>query len=659
MQAFKFISVLLIFVVIGFSAEAQYNIPEPEYPDYCSHAKAAAEMMKNYYSFQTMDPLEEKYDVKFYFLDLDVENNTTHIFGNTTIRAKVTAASLDTFAVELVPELTIDSVLLGGIPATFTRSGDMVYINLASSVAQNSEISAKIYYGGDAPSDAYFGGVTTAHNDQWNKDVTWSLSEPYAANYWFPVKSDLTDKADSCWCFFTTSSQNKVGSEGLLTNITNMPGGKLRYEWKSRYPIDYYLISFAVADYEDYSIYAHPAGMDDSLLIQNYIYNSPGYLAQNKNAIDGTVPTLELFANFFGPYPFPQEKYGHCISQFGGGMEHQTMTTLGGFGFEIIAHELGHMWFGDNITCATWSDIWINEGFATYADYLAHSYLAAPIYDSIWLKLRQDHVISKPGGSVYVPPSQLNDVSRIFDGRLSYDKGALILHMIRFELQNDSLFFAILHKYTEQYQYSTATGMDFKAVVENVSGMDFTGFFNQWYFGEGYPIYDINWLQSGDTLNVTSTQTSSSTVTPLFKMHMPYYLHFTDGTDTTILLYQDAHVNTYSINIGKTIDSIIVDPKQWVIHVLNSLYMGIEETSSPVFFTLGPNPASTRLGIFFPKAIRGNFQAGIMDLAGRLITKFSIKDENQFIDISTLPKGFYLLNVSDGKEFITKRFIKE
>ena len=151
-----------------------------------------------------------------------------------------------------------------------------------------------------------------------------------------------------------------------------MPGNKLRYEWKSNYPIAYYLISFAVSEYQEYNIYAHPAGMGgDSLLIQNFIYDAPGCLDYYKAGIDETVGMVELFSDLYSLYPFHQEKYGHCLTAIGGGMEHQTMSTMGNFNFGLVAHELGHMWFGDNVTCATWSDIWINEGFATYTDYLA------------------------------------------------------------------------------------------------------------------------------------------------------------------------------------------------------------------------------------------------------------------------------------------------
>ncbi len=271
----------------------------------------------------------EKYDVTFYFLDLNVENNTVAVSGNVTIKAKPTVTALDTFAFELISAMTIDSVFVEGIQRTFQHSNDLATVSLSPHIPLGTFFSVKIYYHGTPPTGGDFSGIFTDSSTTYHKNVTWTLSEPYAAKEWWPTKQDLRDKADSVWVFLTTSPENKAGSEGLLTGITPMPNGKVRYEWKSYYPIDYYLISFAVADYQDYSLYAHPAGTSDSVLIQNFIYDDPNCLIVNKVAIDETAATLELFSDLFGPYPFIDEKYGHCLAELGGGMEHQTMTTIG------------------------------------------------------------------------------------------------------------------------------------------------------------------------------------------------------------------------------------------------------------------------------------------------------------------------------------------
>ncbi len=610
--------------------------------------------MHEYYAPVVQDPLLSEYDMKFYFLDIAAENNSIFISGYVTLNAEVVSPALDTFAFELLDQMVIDSVYVNGISRPFTHENDMGFVQLSAPVNQGTDLTVKIKYSGTPPTGGFFSGISTGYSSQWGKNVTWTLSEPYAARDWWPTKQDLTDKADSAWIFVTTSATNKVGSEGLLTGITNMPNGKVRYEWKTKYPIDYYLISISVAEYQDYSFYAHPDGASDSLLIQNYIYDSPGCLNYYKLDIDNTDDFIELYSDLFGLYPFIDEKYGHCLAEMGGAMEHQTMTTMGGFGFGIIAHELGHMWFGDNVTCATWSDIWINEGFATYTDYLAHHYLATPYYDSLWLKIRHDQVKQEPGGSVYVPPDQLNDIWRIFDSRLSYSKGSLLLHMIRYELQDDSVFYDVLQTWGEDYGDSVGTGMDYKAILENISGMDFTDFFNQWYFGEGYPIYNIVWNQGNGMLNINSTQTASTIVTTLFKMNVPYLVKFDDGTDTTLNLFQSDNFNSYSIPVSKTVTELDVDPKQWILHKLNSISVGIEETENPVHFAIGPNPAHDVVNVYFSKRAPSDYKITISDITGRVV----LESTRRTINISALSPGAYLVRVTDGNESMTKRIIK-
>ena len=652
------LSLALVFTVL--SVISQYNIPATDNNVYCHHIKSFENQLKFYHTPLIYNALLDKYDVTFYFLDLNVENNTVTLGGNVTIKAISGVTALDTFAFELNSVMTIDSVFVNGAQHAFQHSNNLAKVSLSSPVSQGTLFSVKIWYHGTPPTGGFFSGVTTAYSAQYQKNVTYTLSEPYAALDWWPTKQDLGDKADSVWVFLTTSPENKAGSQGLLTGTTYMPNGKVRYEWKSYYPIDYYLISFAVAEYQEYNIFAFPDGTEDSVLIQNYIYDHPDCLPNNLAGIDNTASFIELFSNLFGLYPFIDEKYGHCLTELGGGMEHQTMTTIGGFSFSLVAHELGHMWFGDNITCATWSDIWINEGFATYTDYLAHSYLSTPYYDSVWLKFSHDYVKTLPGGSVYVPPEELGDIWRIFDGRLSYRKGALLLHMIRFELQDDDLFFNVLKTYVEEYGDSVATGDDFREWLELVSEKDFTDFFNQWYYGEGYPVYDIVWHQQGGILNIVSTQTTSTEITPLFKMLVPYHLNFSDGTDTTLNLFQDANLNSYSVPVSKTIDNIEFDPEQWILHKLNSITVGIEETESVLHFTLGPNPVNERFSIFFSHPSDDHIRPlKIFDLAGRLVLEKSLENGSHMIDVSALPGGVYMVSVSDGSSQMIKKLIVE
>ena len=611
------------------------------------------------YLYDWQSPYLDDYDVKFYWLDINVSDVSTFVSGNVTINADAKVA-LDTFAFELIPVMTIDSFFIDGTKySSYTYEGDDALFPV-DEIDAGTNFSAKIYYHGDPGSGGFFSGISHGYSGQYGKDVVWTLSEPFSAKEWFPVKQDLEDKADSAWIFLTCDSSLMAGSEGLLTNTVNLGNGKTRYEWKTKYPIDYYLISFAVSDYQVYDIYAHPDAMNgDSILIQNLIYDAPNCLENNKAGIDQTAQFIELYSDLFSLYPFSEEKYGHCLTQLGGGMEHQTMTTIGGFSFHLVSHELGHMWFGDNVTCATWSDIWVNEGFATYSNCLAEEYINGWESGKSFITSAQSSAMSSPGGSIYIPEDQIYEGNewRIFNGRLSYDKGAVILHMLRHEIQDDSVFFQILKTYQADFTDSTATGDDFKNEAEDVTGMDFDYFFDQWYYGEGYPIYDIEWYNLSGTFFMTATQSTSSS-TPLFQMLMDYKLTLEDGSDTTVQFYQTDNVNNFSVYLGKKVIQVIVDPERWTMEKVSNITVGVKESESPVFFTVGPNPVKNNLTVYFANPSVNTRTIFVNDLSGKTLASFSSSDNKTDIDFSLFSKGIYIIRVTDGDHTFIRKIIK-
>jgi aminopeptidase N len=180
--------------------------------------------------------------------------------------------------------------------------------------------SVKVFYNGTPPTAATNplggSGMSNATSPTWGNKVTWSLSEPFSAYEWWPCKQSLTDKADSCAVKITVPSNCKAGSNGVLENVVDLGNGSTRYEWKHRHPIDFYLISVAVSKYVDYTIYANPIGAPAPIPIQNYIYDNPQCLPNFQADIDETVDFMELYWSIFGPYPFADEKYGHCMAPF-------------------------------------------------------------------------------------------------------------------------------------------------------------------------------------------------------------------------------------------------------------------------------------------------------------------------------------------------------
>lgn len=645
MRNFTLIFVLL-FLILPFMSRAQFLEPEL----YKSiEIKQEDSKINIYYN-----ELLNQYDIYFVQLDLNVSSQSTYLSGNASIYANATE-DLDTFMLQLHNSMIVDSAFINGIKVNLSRENNRIQYIFEAPFEKGDPIKAIIYYHGIP--DANGGGVTHNFDSRWNKDVTWTLSESFHAYEWCPCKQVLSDKIDSTYIFLTCDKNCMAGSNGLLTNVVDLPNNKRRYEWKSNYPINYYLLSYAVADYQDYSIYAKPEGTD-SVLVQNFIYNSTSCLDYYKSDINKTTDFIELFSEKFGLYPFHKEKYGHCLTTLGGGMEHQTMTTLGNFGYTLVAHELAHMWFGDYVTCSTWQDIWINEGFASYLEYIALENLSSKSNAISWLNDAQSRALNEPKGSVYIPFEDAFSESRIFSYALSYKKGAAILHVLRHEINNDELFFSAIESYIEQYANGVATGDDFKAVMEQETELNLNAFFDQWYYGEGYPEFHVEYYQQNDTLFLNVEEQTSSSETSLFQLHVDYLL-YTEQGDTTIRLYQDSNLQSFKIPISRKITNIAVDPNSWILKSTGTVKQK-EIQGSDQLFTYAPNPVSAEITLTFSSDLNSlKKDVSIYDLKGRLMYTFKLSENKKTINISELANGLYFIKVISNGKTDSYKFLKQ
>ena len=495
-------------------------------------------------------------------------------------------------------------------------------------------------------------GMSAGSSPTWGNDVVWSLSEPFCAMEWFPCKQSLTDKADSSYFSITVPSNLKAGSNGILESIETLPNGYVKFNWQHRHPIDYYLISVSISEYVDYSIYAHPTNAPDSILIQNYIYNNPQTLPYFKDDIDETIDFMELFYDIFGPYPYEDEKYGHCMAPFSGGMEHQTMTTQGFFNRTLTAHELGHQWFGNKVTCASWADIWVNEGFASYSEYLMLENLYPLDKDQHMMDVH-GNVMNQNGGSVWVLDS-LNE-NRIFSGRLTYDKGAGIIHTMRFMMDDDNLFFQTFRDFLDNFSDSTAHGIDFRNILEDNSGIDYTPMFEQWYFGEGYPTYSVGWKQVGNDVIIEINHSGSKPgITPAFTNPTELKLNRTPLQDTIIRFDITSNSDVFYLsNIGtlSTSATAIVDPNNWVINGVGSVsqdnsltWSGVHENTLPSV-TIYPNPSNGVISITGLES--GKIVVRVM--GGRIVYDGGFL-ENSVIDLENLSSGSYVAEIINNDQ---------
>ncbi len=590
------------------------------------------------------------YDVGFYFLDIAMDNSSVDVEGNVTIDLNLEPEYNNELVFDFKSDMVVDSIKINGLLYPYTHSNDLIVIGYEHSVDYSPDynVSAQIFYHG-SPSDGMFNQTAWYSTNIYT--FTYSLSEPYCAKYWFPCKQVLSDKADSSYCYITVPSSLKAGSNGLLVDEVSMAGGKKRMEWQSSYPINFYLISVAIGNYQDYSFTADIPEYGTQVLVQNFIPNNSTYLNDNTWYIDKTEEMLVMFSNAWGLYPHHNEKYGHCIVPLGGGMEHQTMTTLGDFDFRLVVHELAHSWFGDYLTCSNWQDIWINEGFASYGEYLGEDLLQPGEAEVGWLIECQGLAKEAITGSVYVPFEELEDVSRVFSYRLTYRKGACLVHMLRYMINNDELFFATLQEFLSIYGNSTASAEDLKAVLEMETDIDFDPFFQEWYYGEGFPTYSVLWWQSGSNINIEMNQTVSAT-TSLFTIPMEFEIVYEDETVFITREIVDANYCTYQIPVTGNVVAVNVNPSLAVLADVSSV-MAVDNDKVTSLMKTFPNPSNGIFNIVTEKT--GDFSAEVFNAEGKIVSSFSFTGNSYNADFSDFTNGIYTLKLAiEGKTSFEK-----
>jgi len=602
-----------------------------------------------------------QYDVRFHHLTLAVEANSPSISAaHVRTHAVVTGTTaLDSFAVELASQLVVDSVFFNGQPAPYAHSASapelLVFPNSAPSPGALFEV--QIYYHGTPPTGpgGFFGGFFNDVDPDYGFNVTWTLSEPYDSRNWWPCKQVVSDKIDSVFVSIITSAHNKAGSNGMLVGTVPLTNGKVRYDWQHRHPIAYYLVSIAVANYQQIVNYAKPAALGgDSIPVVHYIYNTPQALVSNQLGADITPGLLEFFSERYGLYPFADEKYGHALAPMkGGAMEHQTMSTMTWLGADVITHELAHQWFGNYVTCGSWQDIFLNEGFATYSEYIARQWWdpqGAPAY----MAEMQDEVERDPDGSTFVPDTSTD--SRIFSYRLTYMKGACILHMLRFEINNDSLYFAILRNYLQNNANGTALLQHLRQEVEAGTGRSFQDFFDQWYYGEGYPIFDVIWNHDPSLNRLfveISHNTSAPFVTNKFRTPIEVKVNYSNGQATTVRLLVTDTYNFFIVdNIPDGVTSLELDPNRWLLRKVNSVQRNNLLSINPMHpvnaaIGLGPNPGADYVE-FFQLPAPHPHTVVLSNLLGQVVFRAELPAGQSRLTLpADLPSGIYALMLSN------------
>ncbi|MBX3475938.1 MAG: M1 family metallopeptidase, partial [Planctomycetes bacterium] len=587
---------------------------------------------------------EPAHGFDLHHLDLrwQVDATVAAIAGSVGLRFTATAP-LDELRLDAAALLTIDSVVHHGAPLPFIRVDDRLLITMPATLAPGTVDSLTVHYHGN-PESSGFGSFATGVVD--GEPLLWTLSQPYGAKDWWPCKQDLADKIDSLDIQVSVPAPQVVASNGLLVATDTLDGGAtMRYHWRHRYPIAYYLISLAVGPYQ---VYTAPVQLPTDTFPM-VTYTLPGEAGIAQLVAGDVLQQMPLFTQLFGPYPFAREKYGHARFGWGGGMEHQTMTSMGAWNYELAAHELAHQWFGNKVTCGSWEDIWLNEGFATYLSGLCYEFLA-PIYWAGWKRGMVNAITSEPDGSVRC--TDTTTVARLFSARLSYRKGAMVLHMLRWVV-GDSAFFAGCRSYLNdpQLAYGTARTHQLRAHLEAASGKDLQGFFADWYEGQGHPGYRVLWAQdaTGQVRLRMGQRTSHSSV-PLFKLPVP--LRFSGGgRDSLLVLDHQQHDQEFTFLLPFAVDSVLLDPDTWLISAGNEVLRMPSAAFGSDRLLAWPNPTDGQLWLHLGGIWQGAVEWTVHTADGRSALQGTAVVVDQRVELSlvTLAAGHYVVRMQDAQ----------
>jgi aminopeptidase N len=606
-------------------------------------------------------PQEEvPFDVLHYGIDITVDIPNDTIWATVDVTVLSLSDTLSTLRLHFVG-LTVESVLVNGSPASFSRPDSFLLVDLGGVIPSGDTFVVTVnYHGLPTTGGGVFGGGLTIEPGIAYVDV-----EPYGAKRWIPCNDNPADKALSDLIVTVPVGYDVVGN-GVLVDST-LGSNWWTFHWRESYPIATYLLVFAARDFVhivdtfNYGTYSMP--------VIHWVIPPDSLNAVSEFA--HTTDMLEFFSDTFGLYPFINEKYAHVEIPIWGAMEDQTNTfygfpIIGGQGHDwVIAHELAHQWWGDAVTLGTWADIWLNEGFATYCEalYIGHRDGGNAYHDYVVENILNYYINHEPYPPfpIYNPPSLFTTVS--------YEKGAAVLHMLR-RIVGDSLFFAILREYYDLYGYGNAVTEDFINVCESVSGQDLDWFFEEWVYLPGHPVYHYSWNYETVTpdsynifLNINQVQDHNLGI-PTYIMPVDIGIVLSTGDTALFTVWDSLDEQSFVLSTDETPVDLLFDPYDWILKEAQetSIFEGDEERT--VYLSLKPNPFGRKLDIKLVIEEIGPFSLSIYSINGMRVKTLREEIYPGAYEFSwfggdemgrRVRRGIYFITLLKGKRVIERR----
>lgn len=630
---------LFILMFVGAQAQTHRCNPHEEFLNSVDSWERSARMISN----------DSSFDVSFYHLDLEIAMDSSFIQGRVDYKLIVTKNGVSSIQLDLDHAFNVDQV--GGVANSFTFSNNVLEIQCNQTFNLGDTMELWVEYHGVPALAGGIKGLRYEMHDG-NEPIIASLSTPYLAHTWWPCKDGTEDKADSVFVDITIKDTvvNMIPviavSNGMLSHVSTA-NGKKTFHWQHRSPIVPYYVMVAISNYQ--KIQDTYSGVGYAMPLEYYVFDS--HMTDAQLGTSQMTDVLDYFSSIFGPYPFKEEKYGMTQLGFYGGIENQTNSIVNNMGQQsfddLLVHELAHQWFADYITCQTWNDGWLNEGFASYSEALYQEHDKG--FQSYQIYMLQ--FADKSGGTIY--NHNADDPFAVFN-TLIYYKGAYVLHMLRGVMGDDDFFTAIYDYATSSnFAFGHTTTQDFQTVCENVSGQSLDYFFKQWIYDEFYPEYDYNFKNDPNgvfKLSVLQTQDLKGR-RDIFKMPLEIKLIFSDGSDSTIKVMNSHKLEEYKFTHMKPVQMVFMDPNNWILketRLNQNLVVGISElevTDLQVY----PNPGNGHFKVRLNSDVYPqNLEFKVYDVSGKLLFKI---DETRnadaviHLDLSHLNSGMYILSV--------------
>jgi hypothetical protein len=553
----------LILGTVAVDAAAPPDL-EPPHPGRTKHhlleaaAKTAnshkARLLDSWAPVQGPSPI----DVRHYALDLVVEPGRQRLSGTATLDIAALVDGLATIDIDADLGLRILSVALlsdsrwpddSPRALEFSHRDDRLTIALPDALEVGDAVRLRISYGGRASRDGY--GVNWASHG--GAPVAFTFAEPFGARVWFPCNDRPDDKA-TFEMTITAPADLRVAANGLERSRVDHGDGAATTVWSTAYPTSTYLAVLNLSDFQLTEIQYH--ALDGSTMpIQTWAYPELSAAATDDLAI--TADMIEALVPYYGEYPFVTEKYGNLTAPFGGGMEHQTLTTIAASAIGdswmdwLNVHELGHQWWGDMVTCDDWRELWLNEGMATHTEWLWAEHLGSATLTQV---LSDSDGTGWFRGAVYDNPVAFSSTV--------YDKGAWVLRMLR-KVVGDDDFFDGLALYRERRLEGSATSEDLRSAMEDVSGEELEWFFDEWVYGANRPRLQWSWDWTGAAVQLDLEQ--EQTNAGLFRMPLDVELTSADGTVVTTVWFEAESLQTIEIPSTAAVTGVRIDPDHWLL----------------------------------------------------------------------------------------------